>query len=84
LDTPFLMALFLSVVSRLLLISEPMFQVGLDFVAMSEGKSSTEVLATIMDVMCKKISYIVQPERKKLISISLLKLMSTCEPVRKN
>jgi len=80
-DTPFLMSLFLSVVSRLLLISEPVFQVGIENVASSEGKSATEVLSTITDVMCSKISYIVQPERKKLISIALLKLMSTGDPV---
>jgi hypothetical protein len=75
------MSLFLSVVSRLLLISEPVFQVGLEYVGSSEGKSASEVLSTIADVMCSKISYIVQPERKKLISIALLKLMSTGDPV---
>lgn len=78
---PFLLALFLSVVARLLLISEGMFQVGLDLVATSEGKPSAEVLATILDTMSSKVPYIVQPERKKLICISLLKLMSTCQPV---
>ncbi|XP_035704828.1 importin-11 isoform X2 [Folsomia candida] len=81
LDVPFLLALFLSVVARLLLISEGMFQVGLDLVATSEGKPSAEVLATILDTMSSKVPYIVQPERKKLICISLLKLMSTCQPV---
>jgi len=75
------MSLFLSVVSRLLLISEPVFQAGLDLVSSAEGKPSSEVLSTITDVMCNKITYIVQPERKKLISIALLKLMSTGEPV---
>ncbi|CAL8143654.1 unnamed protein product [Orchesella dallaii] len=79
LDTPMLLSLYLSVVSRLLLISEPVFQLGLEFVASSEGKTTHEVLTTITDVMCNKVSYIVQPERKKLISIALLKLMSTCE-----
>jgi hypothetical protein len=80
-DTPFLMSLFLSVVARLLLISEQVFQMGLESVATSEGKSTTEVLSTITDVMCAKINLIVQPERKKLISIALLKLMSTGDPV---
>jgi len=76
-----LLSLYLSVVSRLLLISEPVFQLGLEYVGSSEGKTTSEVLASIADVMCNKVAYIVQPERKKLISIALLKLMSTCEQV---
>lgn len=81
LDTSMLLSLYLSVVSRLLLISEPVFQLGLEYVGSKEGKTGSEVLASIAEVMCNKIAYIVQPERRKLISIALLKLMSTCEQV---
>lgn len=77
-----LMSLFLSVIARLLLISEPVFQLGLECVSSSEGKSTPEVLTRLLEVMCNKILYIVQPERKKLISIALLKLMSTADKVR--
>jgi len=80
-DTPMLMSLFLSVIARLLLISEPVFQLGVECVSSSEGKSASEVLTRLLEVMCTKILYIVQPERKKLISIALLKLMSTADKV---
>jgi hypothetical protein len=80
-----LMSHYLSVVSRLLLISEPVFQLGLsECLASSEGKSSSEVevLGLLTDVMASRVSYISQPERRKLICIALLKLLSTADPVR--
>ena len=83
-DTSILMSHYLSVVSRLLLISEPVFQVGLsECLAYSEGKatSEAEVLGALTTIMCSKVSYISQPERKKLICIALLKLLSTGDQV---
>lgn len=81
LDTPMLLSLYFSVVSRVLLISGEVFQLGLEYVGSREGKTGSEVLQQMVEVMCAKVQYIVQPERRKLISIALLKLMSTCEQV---
>jgi len=58
-----------------------MFQFGLESVASSEGKSTSEALCTIVDVLCDKFPNIVQLERKKLICIGLLKLLATADQV---
>lgn len=77
------MSLFLSVVSRLLLIGEPVFQLGLLECSATTDSPSTPatVLDRIVEVMCTKTLVVVQPERKKLICLALLKLMATGDEV---
>jgi len=83
LEPPLLMSLFLSVVSRLLLIGEPVFQLGLQECSASTDEPTTPltVMDRIVEVMCTKVLVIVQAERKKLICLALLKLLATGEPV---
>ena len=80
-DTLIPMSLYLSITARLLLIAEPVFQCGLEWVGAEKVKTPAEVLNRLVEVMYKKVVYIVQPDRKKLISIALLKLMSTGDQV---
>jgi hypothetical protein len=85
LDTPMLMSLFLSVVSRLLLIGEPVFQLGLIEASVATDSPSTPatVLDRLIEVMCTKVLLIAQAERKKLICLALLKLMAIGDEVGK-
>ena len=79
-DTEFLLSIYLGLVSRLLVISEPVFRYGLQLVSEAENVNQAQVLETIVNAMRNR-HVDTHPERQKIIAIALLKLMSTGEQV---
>ncbi|XP_059487451.1 importin-11 [Neocloeon triangulifer] len=73
---PILMALQLSVLARLLLGPQNVLADAVNSVAVSSGETADSVLQRLLDVWLDKMSIITQPERRKLLALALVTLLS--------
>ncbi|KAG8311858.1 Importin-11 [Homalodisca vitripennis] len=76
-EYPMVMAMYLSIIARVLLISRETFGRGMVHLADSLRVTLDTVTAKIMDVWLEKMSLVTQPERSKLLALALCSLLTS-------
>ncbi|XP_077291113.1 importin beta11 isoform X2 [Arctopsyche grandis] len=77
---PSLISLRLSLISRLLLRSMPLFLEAIKETSVSCNCDPNEILMGLLDESCDRISLVVQPERRKIIGLGLSVLLTSQIP----
>uniref|UniRef100_A0A1B6L138 Importin-11 n=1 Tax=Graphocephala atropunctata TaxID=36148 RepID=A0A1B6L138_9HEMI len=76
-EYPMVMAMYLSIIARVLLISQDTFSKGVIHLADSLRVTLDTVTAKIMDIWLEKMSLVTQPERSKLLALALCCLLTS-------
>ncbi|XP_025833971.1 importin-11-like isoform X1 [Agrilus planipennis] len=74
---PMLLSMYLSIVARVLLSSHGIFTEIISLVARKENNNEHNVLASILDVWISKMSNVTNIERRKLVGLALVNLLTT-------
>ncbi|XP_075209818.1 importin-11-like [Lycorma delicatula] len=76
-DLPTVLSMYLSIIARVLLISQGMFIQVAEEVAQSMGEAVEVVVSKIFDVWLGKLHFVTQHDRRKLLGLALASLLTS-------
>lgn len=76
-DLPTVLSMYLSIIARVLLISQPVFIQIAEQLAQSLGESTEQVVEKVLDVWLDKLHLVTQQDRRKLLGLALASLLTS-------